>query len=77
MSDIYSLYRLLNGVSCPSTASAVHHECPARRAFSPKFDIYENEKEFVLEGELPGLSDKSKVHAEFSDAQTLIVKGRI
>ncbi|KAL7268677.1 hypothetical protein RUND412_008687 [Rhizina undulata] len=78
MPALYShpLYRLLHELSSPS-AAAVHHESPCRRAFSPNFNVYETENAFVLEGELPGLSDKSQVHIEFTDAQILLVKGRI
>lgn len=48
-----------------------------RRAFSPNFDVHETDKEFVLEGELPGLSDKSNVSIEFADHNTLLVRGKI
>lgn len=47
------------------------------RAFSPNFDVHETDKEYVLEGELPGLSDKSNVSIEFTDNNTLLVRGRI
>lgn len=47
------------------------------RAFSPNFDVHETDKEYVLEGELPGLSDKSNVSIEFTDHNTLLVRGKI
>ncbi|KAL7268243.1 hypothetical protein RUND412_009141 [Rhizina undulata] len=78
MPALYShpFYRLLHELSAPTVVTA-HHEPPSRRAFSPNFDVRETEKAFVLEGEIPGLSDKSQVHVEFTDSQTLLVKGRI
>ena len=47
------------------------------RAFSPNFDVYETEHEHVLEGELPGLSDKKNVSIEFTDDKTILVHGHI
>lgn len=46
-----------------------------RQPFSPKFDIYETETAYVLEGDLPGLA-KQNLNIEFSDHVTLIIKGR-
>lgn len=48
-----------------------------RRAFSPNFDIYETNLAFVLEGEHPGLEDKSKINIEFTGDNTLLVRGKI
>jgi len=48
-----------------------------RRAFSPNFDVHETEHEYVLEGELPGLSDKNNVSIEFTDDKTILVHGKI
>lgn len=45
-----------------------------RRAFSPKFDIYETETAYVLEGDLPGL-EKQNLNVEFIDHATLLIKG--
>jgi len=47
------------------------------RAFSPSFDVHETEHEYVLEGELPGLTDKKDVSIEFTDDKTILVHGRI
>lgn len=49
----------------------------SQRAFSPNFDVHETEKEYVLEGELPGLDDKKKLSLEFTDDKTLLVRGKI
>ncbi|KAK5956140.1 hypothetical protein OHC33_002713 [Knufia fluminis] len=43
---------------------------------SPKFDIKETEKEFVLEGELPGV-EKKDISLEFADDNTLVLKTRV
>lgn len=60
-----------NDATTPGAASSV-------RAFSPNFDVHETPKEYVLEGELPGLEDKKKnLSIEFSDNNTLVVRGRI
>ncbi|KAK4104414.1 HSP20-like chaperone [Parathielavia hyrcaniae] len=44
-------------------------------SFSPKFDVAEHENEYVLQGELPGMAPE-KVEIEFTDEQTLVVRGR-
>jgi HSP20 family molecular chaperone IbpA len=43
-------------------------------SFSPKFDVAEQEKEYVLQGELPGVKPEN-VEIEFTDDQTLVVRG--
>jgi len=43
---------------------------------APKFDIKETEKEFVLEGELPGV-DKKDISLDFADDNTLVLKTRV
>jgi HSP20 family molecular chaperone IbpA len=48
-----------------------------RRAFSPNFDVYETAHEYILEGEVPGLADKSQVSIEFTDDKTILVQGKI
>jgi HSP20 family molecular chaperone IbpA len=44
--------------------------------FQPKFDVREVEDAYELHGELAGM-DKKDVHLEFTDPQTLLVRGRI
>lgn len=46
------------------------------RAFSPNFDVHETPKEYVLEGELPGL-EKKNLNLEFTDGNTLVIRGNI
>jgi len=61
------LLRALYTVPCP----------PRRTTFSPNFDVRETESAYILEGELPGFHDKSKLDIEFTDPQTLFIKGRL
>jgi len=44
-------------------------------AFYPKFDVREIPSAYELHGELPGIEQKD-IEIEFTDAQTLTVKGR-
>ncbi|KAJ4302465.1 hypothetical protein N0V88_002610 [Collariella sp. IMI 366227] len=44
--------------------------------FSPKFDVTEQDKEYVLQGELPGVSPEN-VDVQFTDDQTLVVRGNV
>lgn len=66
--SLYQKYQIPSSTPAPP---------PSHRAFSPNFDVLETPKEYILEGELPGLSDKSKVSIEFTDAQTLLICGKI
>ncbi|KAJ2985916.1 hypothetical protein NUW58_g5281 [Xylaria curta] len=46
------------------------------QTFTPRFDVRETEQNYELHGELPGV-DKKNVHIEFSDAQTIIIRGNV
>jgi HSP20 family molecular chaperone IbpA len=52
------------------------HRINRRGAFSPSFDVHETEQAYILEGELPGVHDKSNLSIEFTDPQTLLVRGK-
>lgn len=65
------LFRLFDEASSISSAPS------NRRTFSPNFDVHETEHSYILEGELPGLHDKDALHLEFTDPQTLLVRGKI
>ena len=45
------------------------------RSFSPRFDFRESDDAYYLDGELPGISQEN-IDIEFSDHQTLVIKGR-
>ncbi|KAJ6114396.1 HSP20-like chaperone [Penicillium sp. IBT 16267x] len=47
----------------------------ASRPFTPRFDVRETEDAYHLDGELPGV-DQKNIEIEFSDAHSLVVKGR-
>jgi len=46
------------------------------RTFAPKFDACEFPDGYRLDGELPG-ANQSDIEIEFSDPQTLVIKGRV
>lgn len=72
-SDTFRLLDELNRVSSLMDAPRGGN----KRAFSPNFDIHETDSAYVLEGEFPGLGDKSKINIEFTDDNTLLVRGKI
>lgn len=43
--------------------------------FNPKFDVRETDNAYELHGELPGI-ERDKINIEFTDAQTLVIRGR-
>ncbi|KAF4555248.1 Hsp20-like protein [Elsinoe fawcettii] len=45
------------------------------RSFQPRFDVKESKEAYELEGELPGI-DQKDVSIEFTDPQTLQIRGR-
>ncbi|KAJ9626288.1 hypothetical protein H2203_003920 [Taxawa tesnikishii (nom. ined.)] len=45
------------------------------RSFQPRFDVKEGQDAYELHGELPGI-DQKDINIEFTDAQTLTIKGR-
>ncbi|PYH81805.1 30 kDa heat shock protein [Aspergillus uvarum CBS 121591] len=63
--DDYDLHRSGQGASSSTTA----------RSFAPRFDVRETAEGYHLDGELPGIAQKD-VDIEFSDPQTLVIKGR-
>ena len=46
------------------------------KTFSPKFDVKELPDAYELHGELPGIEQKD-VEIEFTDSQTLTIRGRV
>jgi HSP20 family protein len=75
-SDVFRLLDELNKFPSPTTDPSQDSNIRIR-AFTPNFDIHETDSAFVLEGELPGLEDKSGVDIEFTDDNTLLVRGKI
>lgn len=72
------IFRLLDGLTSHTSNHNQRASTPTnRRAFTPNFDVHETDAAFVLEGELPGLENKSCVNIEFTDDNTLLIRGRI
>lgn len=75
-----SLDRLLEDFSTPSFLfSPQQVQRPStqtlQRTYQPRFDVREIDGGYELRGEMPGFEPKD-VDVEFSDAQTLIIRGR-
>jgi HSP20 family protein len=69
-----SFFQLLSELDQPQQKQcAPRHHRP--QTFTPRFDVTEVENAYELYGELPGL-EQSDVTIEFSDAQTLVIKGK-
>ncbi|KAK7748426.1 hypothetical protein SLS62_008582 [Diatrype stigma] len=62
-----------SGSNVVHRAGAGRHHLPL---ISPKFDLKETETAYELHGELPGI-EKDRVNIEFSDDQTIVVRGSI
>ncbi|KAI9670410.1 MAG: hypothetical protein M1817_004453 [Caeruleum heppii] len=45
------------------------------RSFQPKFDVAEHKDSYELHGELPGINQQD-IQIEFTDPNTLVIKGR-
>lgn len=88
--SFHPLFRLLDDFdsytkSTPSTSSTAaegHNLSKQLRngaltmsTFSPKFDVKELRDAYELHGELPGI-DQRDVEIEFTDSQTVIIRGR-
>lgn len=87
-SDFSPLFRLLDDYethrprptypspSTPSASKSTSTLTSTRScAFTPAFDVRELNDGYYLDGELPGV-DHGNIEIEFSDPQTLIIKGR-
>lgn len=72
--DDFDKYALQNsGNGTPQQGGRHGRHLPT---FTPKFDLKETETAFELHGELPGI-EKENVHIEFTDPQTIVVRGRV
>ncbi|KAK0614014.1 30 kDa heat shock protein [Immersiella caudata] len=68
-----SLFRMLDDFD-RYAQSGMGESAGSLRSFNPKFDIAEHEKDYVLQGELPGVQPENVV-IEFTDPQTLVIRG--
>jgi len=72
----FSGLEVLNGLISALDDKPTTSRCAVPTA-RPNFDVYETKDSYVLEAELPGVSDKQSIELQFTDAQTLSVKGAI
>lgn len=68
--DFSPLFRLLDDYD----AHRVANQEGRLTSWAPKFDVRENDNNYILDGELPGI-DQKDINIEFTDPQTLLVKG--
>ena len=77
-SSFHPLFRLLDDFdqysNRDSSDGSHHHGRRSLKTFAPKFDVKELSDSYELHGELPGIEQKD-VDIEFTDAQTLTVRG--
>jgi HSP20 family molecular chaperone IbpA len=52
-----------------------HRNRGHHNSFNPRFDVRETENAYELYGELPGI-DRENISIEFTDPQTLVIRGR-
>jgi HSP20 family molecular chaperone IbpA len=70
-----ALLQLLSELDQPQQKTCAPRRRQPTQTFTPKFDVAEVENAYELFGELPGLEQKD-LEIEFSDAQTLVIKGK-
>lgn len=74
--DFAPLFRLLDDYDTHRSSGSTGSRTQSIRTFQPKFDVKETKDNYILHGELPGIAQKD-VDIQFTDAQTLVIKGRI
>lgn len=70
-SGFSSLFRMLDDFERYAHGSSSEG---ALSSFAPKFDVTEQDKEYDLQGELPGVPSEN-VEIEFTDPQTMVIRG--
>ncbi|KAK8055374.1 hsp20-like protein [Apiospora rasikravindrae] len=70
--DDFDKYSTQNGPEGAASRLGRHH-IPT---FTPKFDLKETDSAYELHGELPGI-EKKNVHIEFTDPQTIVIRGKV
>lgn len=77
-SSFTPLFRLLDDFDSYSrqSGSTSHGRRSAAPHWQPKFDVRETGEAYELHGELPGVS-KDNVHLEFTEPQTMVVRGKV
>jgi HSP20 family molecular chaperone IbpA len=70
--DFSPLFRLLDDYDVHRSTRG---QTSSVRSFAPRFDVRETNDAYLLDGELPGIAQKD-IDIEFSDSDTLVIKGR-
>ncbi|KJZ68801.1 hypothetical protein HIM_11805 [Hirsutella minnesotensis 3608] len=72
------LFRLLDefDTHVRSSTGNGNYRRSALSIWQPKFDVRETGDQYELHGELPGV-DKERVQMEFTEPQTMVVRGRV
>ncbi|EAW09978.1 Hsp20/alpha crystallin family protein [Aspergillus clavatus NRRL 1] len=70
--DFSPLFRLLDDYDVHRSSKG---QTSAGSSFAPRFDVRESKDAYILDGELPGIAQKD-IDIEFTDSETLVVKGR-
>ncbi|KUL84233.1 hypothetical protein ZTR_06920 [Talaromyces verruculosus] len=75
--DFAPLFRLLDDYDLHRSGRSGHSAASSSSisSFAPRFDVRESKDAYHLDGELPGIAQKD-IEIEFSDPQTLNIKGR-
>ncbi|KKK21171.1 hypothetical protein ARAM_005217 [Aspergillus rambellii] len=73
--DFAPLFQLLDDYDVHRTTRRPTKKTTTVRSFAPKFDVYELDDCYYLDGEVPG-ADQEHIEIEFTDPQTLVIKGR-
>lgn len=74
--SFHPLFRLLDDFDTYSRGSNSNKgPGSVMKSFTPKFDVKELGESYELSGELPGV-DQKDVEIEFTDSQTLVIRGR-
>lgn len=68
-------FQLLSELDQPQRKAACGPRHARHQTFTPKFDVMETAESYELYGELPGI-EQNDISIEFSDAQTIVVKGK-
>jgi len=68
-----SFFQLLSELDQAPQKTCVRRQRP--QSFTPRFDVTEVAQAYELYGEVPGL-EQQDLSIEFSDAQTLVIKGK-
>ncbi|KAN0086713.1 heat shock protein Hsp30-like [Elaphomyces granulatus] len=76
LSPLFQLFDDYDGHRSGGPSAVSSASCPqSSQTVSPKFDLREANDSYLLDGEIPGIS-QSDVEVEFADANILVVKGR-